>query len=475
MPVSLWETRRSASLAEALHEPVFKQENCVTRWSVVVPVYNEKDFLPETLRSLAAQVVDFELVIVDNGSTDGGIEAARRLVSELGINAQFFSEPTPGQVHALKCGIAAAKGELVAICDADTYYPPEYLAAAQALFDRGGRECVATAAVLLPAGARGAKRRLAEWHRLGAMRLLSRQNHTSGAAQCFRRDVLCRVGGYDAAIWPYVLKDHELMHRVLREGRQAWSRELWCVTSDRRASRKAVRWTLGERLAYHLVPFGLKTRFFHGFLASRFRKRDLGDTVLRQRAWEGRSTSRTAATVAILGGVFMMSLPAETSPLTASVPVPPREERGRDQADCRRPEPGPAFLFEVRGLKDRTGRLQLELYPARDKDFLAPDKQLIAEGKPFKRVWANVPARGNPVICVRAPAPGRYALVVLHDRDSNGKFGYLRDGVAFPGDPSILRSKPPAQKASLSVSNGVVVRQTVTMQYLRGLRFKPLG
>lgn len=449
----------------------------MTRWSVVVPVYNEREFLPDTLGSLAKQTVDFELILVDNGSTDGCIEVARRIVDDLAIPARFLHEATPGQVHALKLGIAAASGDLLAICDADTHYPPEYLAVAQDLFDRGGSSIVATAALLLPPRSGDWGRRLALWHRLGALRLMPRQNHTSGAGQCFRTDVLRRAGGYDAEIWPYVLKDHELMHRVLQQGRQAWSRDLWCVTSDRRTSRKAVRWNLSERLAYHLMPFDLKTRFFHRYLATRFAKRGLGDTVLRQRSWDQRNPSGAATIAAVLIGLCLTvtSLFAGTGALSASVPVPPREKRGRDQADCRRPEPGPAFLLEVHGLKDRSGRLQLELYPASDQDFLTPDKKLIAEGKAFKRVWANIPAHGNPVVCVRAPAPGRYALVVLHDRDGNGKFGYLRDGVAFPNDPKILRSKPPAREASLSVANGIVVREAVTMQYLRGLRFQPIG
>ncbi len=59
----------------------------------------------------------------------------------------------------------------------------------------------------------------------------------------------------------------------------------------------------------------------------------------------------------------------------------PREERsaGRD-ADCRPGEPGPAVRVNVDGFKDRQGRAVLELYPANDEDFLAPDGVLIAAG-----------------------------------------------------------------------------------------------
>lgn len=256
------------------------------RWSVVIPVFNEASFLPRTLRSLFAQEKAFRLIIVDNGSTDDGIVAARALCATHQVDALFLHEPTPGQVHALACGIKAVDTELVAICDADTWYPPHYLTRAEALFKDLGGDCVATAAYLLPERANGWRAAFARLHKLGAARLMPRQNHTSGAAHCFRTAVLRRAGGYDAGRWPYVLKDHELMHRVLQHGRQAYSRDLWCISSDRRQDRRKVRWTLSERLAYHLIPFRFKDHFFYGFLGPRFAARGQADTILRDRSWD---------------------------------------------------------------------------------------------------------------------------------------------------------------------------------------------
>lgn len=256
------------------------------RWSVIIPVYNERAFLPATLHSLAKQSRPFALILVDNASTDGCIEEARRIIAQYPLTAQIIREERPGQVHALKRGIDAAETELVAICDADTWYPSHYLEQAEAVFDDRGAGCVAASALLLPERHDGLAARMTRWHKLTAARLMPRQNHTSGAAQCFRLDALRQAGGYDAGIWPYVLKDHELMHRVLQLGTQAYHRDLWCISSDRRKSRRNVRWTLPERLAYHLMPFTWKDRFFKGFLAPRFAARGLGDVCLRQRSWE---------------------------------------------------------------------------------------------------------------------------------------------------------------------------------------------
>lgn len=255
------------------------------RWSVVVPVFNEKDFLPHTLLSLADQRAAFRLIVVDNGSTDGCIAAARQIARDRGLDALFLDEPQPGQVHALKRGIAAAGGELIAICDADTWYPPHYLARAAEVFDMRGAGCVAVAACN-PSAAEGLHARLAIAKQLAVARLLSWQNHTSGACQTFRLSALRAAGGYDAAFWPYVLKDHELMNRVLALGTQAYDRELWCVPSARRQDRTRVRWTLAERLLYHATPFGLQARLFREVLAPRFAARGLADTVLRKQPWQ---------------------------------------------------------------------------------------------------------------------------------------------------------------------------------------------
>ena len=255
----------------------------LVRWSIVIPVYNEADFLPQTLTSIIAQTTAFHLIIVDNGSTDGCIDDARKQLVKHRGKVTFLHEPRPGQVYALQTGIAAVENEFTAICDADTYYPPHYLAAATSLFDAKGAGYVAACAYLRREGLYKGLRSM--MHRLLAARILPHQNHTSGAAQTFRTSALQAAGGYDPSLWPYVLKDHELMHRVLKRGRQVYHSDFWCTTSDRRADRSNVRWTLAERLVYHLTPRSRQHDFFYRFLANRFDARGQRDTVLRERQW----------------------------------------------------------------------------------------------------------------------------------------------------------------------------------------------
>lgn len=129
---------------------------------------------------------------------------------------------------------------------------------------------------------------------------------------------------------------------------------------------------------------------------------------------------------------------------------------------------GPGFLVRIDGMKDRTGRLMVELYPAANEDFLKDDDQLQREGKVFRRVTA-VPARRGPVtLCIDAPAAGRYALVVIHDRDGKRKFDIWKDGIAVPGNEHLGRNRPTVDQAAVSTSGG---RQPIElhMQYMRGL------
>lgn len=159
--------------------------------------------------------------------------------------------------------------------------------------------------------------------------------------------------------------------------------------------------------------------------------------------------------------------------LAAAAPIPSSPNLGTAEGRCRANESGPAFLVGVNGLKDRSGTLKLEVYPANDADFLADDNVLVAAGKTFRRVQVDVPSSGTPVLCVRVPGPGRYGVSVLHDRDSNRKFGWRVDGIGFASNPKLGLGKPKARSAS-AVAGAAPTRIDVVMNYQRGLGMRPL-
>jgi uncharacterized protein (DUF2141 family) len=148
----------------------------------------------------------------------------------------------------------------------------------------------------------------------------------------------------------------------------------------------------------------------------------------------------------------------------------PLDPLGSAGASCTPNEVGPALSVTVRNLIDRRGVLRIELYPANDADFLADDSALLDAHKTFRRVDTRTPQTGPVELCIRAPEAGVYAVVVMHDRNGDGKFSPFLDGVGFPGDPKLRLARPKASQVQAAVGPGVS-HVVVTMKYWNGLGF----
>jgi glycosyltransferase involved in cell wall biosynthesis len=89
------------------------------RVSVIMPVYNAQAYLDASVRSILAQTLsDFELICIDDGSTDASLGILRRFERE-DARVRVITRPNTGIVGALNDGLAAARGELIARMDAD--------------------------------------------------------------------------------------------------------------------------------------------------------------------------------------------------------------------------------------------------------------------------------------------------------------------------------------------------------------------
>jgi glycosyltransferase involved in cell wall biosynthesis len=91
--------------------------------SVVMPVYNERTTIDEIVRRVLAVPLRIELIVVDDGSTDGTGAMLDALQRELGFT--LMHQPNAGKGSALRRGFAAVTGDLVVIQDADLEYSPE--------------------------------------------------------------------------------------------------------------------------------------------------------------------------------------------------------------------------------------------------------------------------------------------------------------------------------------------------------------
>ena len=91
--------------------------------SIVIPVYNEIHTIEEILRQVRALPLELEIIVVDDGSTDGTCEVLKALrAPEIQV---FFHEKNLGKGAALNTGFSHTTGDIVVIQDADLEYLPE--------------------------------------------------------------------------------------------------------------------------------------------------------------------------------------------------------------------------------------------------------------------------------------------------------------------------------------------------------------
>jgi GT2 family glycosyltransferase len=103
------------------------------RVSVIVPLYNKAAFVRRALDSVASQTfADFETIVVDDGSTDGGAAVVAEYADS---RFRLVAQPNAGPGAARNRGVAEAAGEFLAFLDADDEWLPDYLGEGLRLLD----------------------------------------------------------------------------------------------------------------------------------------------------------------------------------------------------------------------------------------------------------------------------------------------------------------------------------------------------
>ncbi len=99
-----------------------KDKNLVPAVSVCIPTYNRRDYLKETLQSIFAQTYkDYEIVIVDDGSTD----STEEMIKQLGCNIRYHWQENAGDAAARNKLIELAVGKYITFPDSDDLLAPD--------------------------------------------------------------------------------------------------------------------------------------------------------------------------------------------------------------------------------------------------------------------------------------------------------------------------------------------------------------
>jgi glycosyltransferase involved in cell wall biosynthesis len=228
------------------------------RFSVVVPCYNEESYLAETIRSLQRQNFDgeYEIVVVDNNSTDATAEVAR------GLGVRVVTELEPGVCNARQAGTEASRGEIVVSTDADTTHAPDWLQKIDRHFRAGDNVVAVVGPCRYTDGPR--------WGRAFARTLFGvvaavyratgRTWYVSATNIAFRRE---KWSGYDTRLTQGG-DELDVLRRLRREGTVVYDRGNPTFTSGRRFTRG-----LAYNLFVSLILFYLSAYFMNRMFGRR--------------------------------------------------------------------------------------------------------------------------------------------------------------------------------------------------------------
>lgn len=127
---------------------------------------------------------------------------------------------------------------------------------------------------------------------------------------------------------------------------------------------------------------------------------------------------------------------------------------------CPEGEHGTALLVHVSNIRYLEGNLRAQIYGSNPDDFLSKGKKLF-------RIDVPVESDGEQDVCVPVPGPDTYALVIMHDRNANGKADFFTEGFGFSNNPKLKFSPPNAEEVMIKVSEGIL-EVPVELYYILG-------
>lgn len=220
--------------------------------SVLVTAYNEEKDLPLCLASIRSSDYPkekYEIIVVDNNSTDNTASIAQK------YGARVIEESKQGNTFAVSTGMKAAKGEIIAMTDADSIVSVNWLSEIEKLFsDDSIVAATGTADILTKSKVFNITSEFFYELFLRFNSLLGKP-HLTGFNLVVRKSALEKVGGIDEKFT--MSPDVDLGLRISKTGRVVFSKKLKVVTSYRRWREKPFK-TFKTYLAGYIYTVWLR-------------------------------------------------------------------------------------------------------------------------------------------------------------------------------------------------------------------------
>ena len=223
----------------------------MSKISIVIPALNESDGIEKTIQAIPRHELEnmgyeVQILVIDNGSSDGTGELARR------AGAEVITEPRRGYGKAYMVGFANAVGEIIATADADLTYPIEDIPRLLAILEQEELDFLTTNRfALMRKGAMSFRNRLGNRVLSLTVRLLFGLNmrDPESGMWVFRRDILDNLR-LDSNIWPF---SHELKLEACYFNKCRW-RELPIQYRVRAGKTKLLSgWEVGFTDLFHII------------------------------------------------------------------------------------------------------------------------------------------------------------------------------------------------------------------------------
>ena len=195
--------------------------------SIILPIYNEANFIEITLQSIISQTIeeDYEIIVADGNSSDG----TRELLKNLQINnpnIHLIDNPEKIVSTGFNRALNESKGDIIIRVDGHCEIAPDYIQKCLECLEKINADCVGGATEHVASGLVGKSIKLAQSSFFGVGGVSFRKNVEKGqyvdtlAFGAYEREVFDKLGGYDEELVRN--QDDEFNFRLIQNGGQIW-------------------------------------------------------------------------------------------------------------------------------------------------------------------------------------------------------------------------------------------------------------